>query len=490
MKQHIKHIFTTVIALLVTFVAWGTEITKDFIIASVSSNANSDGQVTFVYTTGGESIGFGHKLPHFTQNHTFKLINYDIVDENIHYYLSMNISTNSYIQAKSGSVHQPAIGMSQSTAPYTVTFSSDEYFIAKVEVYNPNNILRKQMYGNEKSLSFTTTDYEMGNGHSIFYGIHRFVVTLSDTKPMLDMSQVNVALGQDSYDYTGSAINPTIISVTFDTGSNNFGVLNLTASDYDLNIVNNTNAGVATMTLTAKGGNYTGTCTRDFTINKVDATVTGLTLTNTDYNGEVKPLCSGATVTGGTLMYSVDQQTWSEDVPSTANVGSYPLYYRVDADQNHNSIPVTSAGTATINAANVSYGCLSLNAVAANNVQLTIGESEGTTAKDISIPCDIDVNSITMNRTFTIGKAATVMLPFTIPLAKVSGGTFYNFIGVDKNDTTGWEVVMQEVNQVCGTLQAHTPYLFMPTAEKMIFDLGGETVIVKANSEQTYSVQP
>jgi hypothetical protein len=74
-------------------------------------------------------------------------------------------------------------------------------------------------------------------------------------------------------------------------------------------------------------------------------------------------------------------------------------------------------------------------------------------------------------------------------VSKVSGGTFYSFIGVDKSGAE-WEVVMQEVNRVSGSLQAHTPYLFMPTATQMTFDLGGEAVTVKANSQQTYTVQP
>ena len=81
------------------------------------------------------------------------------------------------------------------------------------------------------------------------------------------------------------------------------------------------------------------------------------------------------------------------------------------------------------------------------------------------------------------------MLPFDIAVSKVSGGTFYGFVGVG-NSGSDREVVMHQVNQVNGTLQAHTPYLFMPSAEKMTFDLGGQTVTLKANSEHTYTVQP
>lgn len=130
-----------------------------------------------------------------------------------------------------------------------------------------------------------------------------------------------------------------------------------------------------------------------------------------------------------------------------------------------------------------------LKQYAANDIRLIIGESDGTAAGDISILSDIVVKSITMQRTFTVGKAATVMLPFSIAVSKVSGGTFYSFIGVDKSGDE-WEVVMQELNCVSGTLQAHTPYLFMPSADAMTFNLEGQTVTVKANSQQTYIVQP
>ena len=125
----------------------------------------------------------------------------------------------------------------------------------------------------------------------------------------------------------------------------------------------------------------------------------------------------------------------------------------------------------------------------ANKANNTIVIADGT--DDVTIAEDVpNIGSITLQRTFTPGKAATVMLPFDIEVSKVSGGTFYGFIGVDKNGTTGWEVVMREVNRVSGTLQAHTPYLFMPSATQMTFNLGGQAVTVKANDKQTYTVQP
>lgn len=364
--------------------------------------------------------------------------------------------------------------------PFTLSFSAGKY-ISHVKVYCTN--LDENW---EQDATNNTTSCSVRCNQSWY--VYRIDVTLSDTKPVLDISGADVSGIAGSYDYTGSAIEPAISGVTLNTGT--ITPLTLTAdTDYTVSYENNTNAGIATVTLTGQGY-YTGTCSRDFTINKVAATATAPTPATADYNGTAQPLCSGGSATGGTLMYSIDGgSTWSADVPTATAVGTYNVYYRVDADQNHTGIASTLAGTATINAATVNYGCLAVTVTSATDVSLTIGESDGTSEQDITIPADIDVNSITMQRTFTPGKAATVMLPFDIAVSKVGGGTFYSFIGVDKSGAQ-WDVVMQEVNRIGGTLQAHTPYLFMPSAETMTFTLGGQTVTLKANSQQTYTVEP
>lgn len=379
------------------------------------------------------------------------------------------------------------ISSTSSDTPFTVTISSTNYYVANVQAFNADDSKKKECNGNEKNLAFSTTRNEMEmENYTMHGGIHSLFVTLTDTKPMLDISGATVTGIADSYDYTGSAITPAISSVTLNNGTT--PAISLSSSDYTVSYQNNTNAGTATVTLTGQG-DYTGTKTVDFTINKVDVTLTAPTPVTTDYNGTAQALCSGATCTGGTLMYSIDGgTTWSTDVPTATATGTYDVYYRVDADQNHNSIASTLAGTATINPGTDNYGSLQFY-VTATDIALTIGESDGTAAGDITIPADIEVNSITMERTFTVGKAATVMLPFDIAVSKVSGGKFYSFIGVDKSGEQ-WDVVMQEVNHVNGTLQAHTPYLFMPSAEHMTFNLGGQTITVKANSQQTYTVTP
>jgi hypothetical protein len=82
--------------------------------------------------------------------------------------------------------------------------------------------------------------------------------TFSLTVNAASLTGAMVTLSQTSYDYDGTAKEPTVSAV----------ILNgkvLTSSDYDVSYADNTNAGTATVTVTGKG-NYTGTATATFNI--------------------------------------------------------------------------------------------------------------------------------------------------------------------------------------------------------------------------------
>ena len=94
--------------------------------------------------------------------------------------------------------------------------------------------------------------------------------TFSLTVNAASLTGATVALSQTSYDYDGTAKEPTVSAV----------ILNgkvLTSSDYDVSYSNNTNAGTATVTVTGKG-NYTGTASQTFTINSVTTTDGNITV--------------------------------------------------------------------------------------------------------------------------------------------------------------------------------------------------------------------
>lgn len=100
----------------------------------------------------------------------------------------------------------------------------------------------------------------------------------------------------------------------------------------------------------------------------------------------------------------------------------------------------------------------------------------------IVITEDLQTCQVMNNRTFTVGRAATVILPFSYDrLNEQNGGVFYEFDDVVYDDQEGkWVVNMNETENIT----ANTPYLFMPNATHMSFD---EPVTIKANVNITYS---
>ena len=81
------------------------------------------------------------------------------------------------------------------------------------------------------------------------------------------------------------------------------------------------------------------------------------------------------------------------------------------------------------------------------------------------------VSSVTYNRTFSSGKAATVILPFNYTCNDSEGGKFYGFKEVTYDDNQHiWVCTMQEPGNTAETsLTANTPYLFMPDDATMTF---------------------
>ena len=107
---------------------------------------------------------------------------------------------------------------------------------------------------------------------------------------------------------------------------------------------------------------------------------------------------------------------------------------------------------------------------------------DGSSLATISIPTAISVTGVTLNRTFTTGKCATIMLPFTMSVSNISGATFYTFGGVEKNSSNKWIATM---NQVTGTLAANTPYLVEPTATTLAFTGGATLNTTGGGNQQT-----
>ena len=113
-------------------------------------------------------------------------------------------------------------------------------------------------------------------------------------------------------------------------------------TDYSLEYSNNTNAGEATVTVKGKG-TYSGTATANFTINKATPQVTAPTaIPDLVYNKQAQTLVTEGTTTGGTLKYSLDNETYDTALPQGTDAGNYTVYYMVEGDNNYNDGETTS----------------------------------------------------------------------------------------------------------------------------------------------------
>lgn len=112
--------------------------------------------------------------------------------------------------------------------------------------------------------------------------------------------------------------------------------------------------GTATFTVRPKAGlsagDYSGTLTLSgsgdsqvsldvsYTVEKGQAAVTTAPQAKTlTYNGSAQPLVTAGTATGGTMVYSLEQDgEYTTAIPTGTNAGEYSVYYKVQGDKDHN----------------------------------------------------------------------------------------------------------------------------------------------------------
>ena len=104
-------------------------------------------------------------------------------------------------------------------------------------------------------------------------------------------------------------------------------------------------------TFTANG-NFTGTITEQSTgMAKATPTVTApVAKNNLVYNTSALVLTDAGSTTGGTMQYSLDNISWSNDIPSGTNAGDYTIYYRVVGNSNYNDVAAQSIPVSIANA--------------------------------------------------------------------------------------------------------------------------------------------
>ena len=142
--------------------------------------------------------------------------------------------------------------------------------------------------------------------------------------------QMDVVLDQT---YTGSAITPEPLVIA--------GSLNLTkGTDYVYSYTNNTNVGTAKVRATFQDTYaWLGSVEKEFNIVKATPAVTAPTaVADLVYKGSAQALVNAGSTDFGTLLYSLDGETYSEDIPTATSAGTYTIYYKVEGSDNWNEV--------------------------------------------------------------------------------------------------------------------------------------------------------
>lgn len=152
-------------------------------------------------------------------------------------------------------------------------------------------------------------------------------------KKMTNKDITEVAI--DPITFTGSALTPKPVVKDGDNTLKE-GV------DYTLSYSSNTDAGTATVTITGIG-DYSGTVTVTFDIEKADATMTAPTAkTGLVTNGKAQELITAGSAEGGEMQYSLDGTNYSTALPTGTEAKEYTVYYKVVGDKNHNDVAAQS----------------------------------------------------------------------------------------------------------------------------------------------------
>lgn len=131
-------------------------------------------------------------------------------------------------------------------------------------------------------------------------------------------------------------------TVTYSSGDTDIADVNVTTGEVKI-----ANAGTVVITATVTdGSNYMYAVKNvEYTINISKINIesytapVGLTLV---YTGEYQTLIEPGIVEYGEMQYSLDNETWSIDVPKGKEIKDYIVYYRIVGDRNHNDIAVQS----------------------------------------------------------------------------------------------------------------------------------------------------
>ncbi|GJG28441.1 hypothetical protein PRRU23_21410 [Segatella bryantii] len=245
--------------------------------------------------------------------------------------------------------------------------------------------------------------------------------------------------------YTGSAITPEPLVMA--------GSLSLTpGTDYVYSYENNENVGTAKVIATFQGDYASlGSVEKEFTIAKATPAVTAPTaVENLTYNGSAQALVNAGNTDFGTLLYSLDGQNYSEDIPTATDAGTYTIYYKVEGSDNWDAV-----NAATVEATIVNYA-----ASLADNADNTDDINSIITNYDSK--ADVTLADRTL---YKDGNWNTLCLPFSLSAAQIAanadfaGATLMTMDVTEKNGFNAEDGTLYLCFKSATAIEAGVPYL-------------------------------
>ena len=154
--------------------------------------------------------------------------------------------------------------------------------------------------------------------------------------------------------------------------------------DYTVEYSDNTDAGTGTATITGIGA-YEGQVEKPIIINKADITTTAPTaVTELTYNAQPQTLISAGTAEDAEMLYSLDGENYSTELPAATDAKEYTVYFKVEGDKNHNDVNV-QAIKVTIAQAELTAATLASTNLVYNQQEQTV-EVTSVSAGTLEVP--------------------------------------------------------------------------------------------------------
>ena len=196
----------------------------------------------------------------------------------------------------------------------SVTYSSSDQSVATVD--NAGLVTIKGAGSTEINASYAGDD-------DVKPGSASYTLTVAQ-------KEVGLTWGTTAFTYDGSAHVPTVTA----TGLVGNDACTVTVDGAKTDAGSNYIATASALS----NANYKlpANTTTTFSISKAASSViTAPTVNTLTYTGSAQALVTAGAASGGTMQYSLDNQTFTESVPTGIKVGSYTVYYKVVGDANH-----------------------------------------------------------------------------------------------------------------------------------------------------------